>query len=44
VIVTANHFWLDAAVGGLVAAASAYTAAVLARARPEAWAFAGATA
>jgi len=44
VIVTANHFWLDAAVGGLVAVASAYTAAALARARPEAWAFAGATA
>src|SRR5580765_4002426 len=44
VIVTANHFWLDAAVGGLVAAASAYASAVLARARPDAWAFAGATA
>jgi hypothetical protein len=44
VIVTANHFWLDAAVGGVVAVASAYAAAVLARARPHAWAFAGATA
>jgi membrane-associated phospholipid phosphatase len=45
VIVTANHFWLDAAVGAVVAAASAYAAsAVLARARPDAWAFAGATA
>ena len=44
VIVTANHFWLDAAVGGLVAAVSAYASAALARARPDAWAFAGATA
>src|SRR5262249_1493254 len=44
VIVTANHFWLDAAVGAMVAAASAYTAAALARARPDAWAFAGAPA
>jgi hypothetical protein len=44
VIVTANHFWLDAAVGGVVAAASAYAAAALARARPHAWAFAEATA
>jgi hypothetical protein len=44
VIVTANHFWLDAAVGGVVAATSAYAAAALARARPQAWAFAEATA
>jgi hypothetical protein len=44
VIVTANHFWLDAAVGGVVAVASAYAAAALARARPHAWAFAEATA
>ncbi len=44
VIVTGNHFWLDAAVGAVVATASAYVSAVLARARPEAWAFAGATA
>jgi PAP2 superfamily len=44
VIVTANHFWLDAAVGGLVAGVSAYASAALARARPDAWAFAGATA
>jgi PAP2 superfamily len=44
VIVTANHFWLDAAVGGIVAAMSAYASAALARARPDAWAFAGATA
>jgi membrane-associated phospholipid phosphatase len=40
VVVTANHFWLDAAVGALVAVASAYVAhAVLARTRPEAWAW-----
>jgi hypothetical protein len=44
VIVTANHFWLDAAVGGIVAGMSAYASAVLARARPHAWAFAGAPA
>ncbi|HEY1359892.1 MAG TPA: phosphatase PAP2 family protein [Thermoleophilaceae bacterium] len=40
VVVTANHFWLDAAVGAMVAAVSAVAAtAALARARPEAWAF-----
>jgi hypothetical protein len=44
VIVTANHFWLDAAVGAVVAGMSAYASAALARARPDAWAFAGATA
>ena len=44
VIVTANHFWLDAAAGAAVAAVSAYTATAIARARPDAWAFAGATA
>jgi len=44
VIVTANHFWLDAAVGAVVAGVSAYASAVLARARPDAWAFAGASA
>jgi hypothetical protein len=44
VIVTANHFWLDGAVGAVVALAAGYAAAVLARARPHAWAFAGATA
>jgi PAP2 superfamily len=44
VIVTANHFWLDAAGGAVVAALSAYTSAALARARPHAWAFAGAPA
>jgi hypothetical protein len=38
VVVTANHFWLDAALGAMVAAISALAAtAALARARPEAW-------
>jgi len=38
VVVTANHFWVDAALGALVAAVAAYAAhAGLARARPEAW-------
>jgi PAP2 superfamily len=38
VVVTANHFWLDAALGALVAAFSASGASyALARARPEAW-------
>ncbi|TML37720.1 MAG: phosphatase PAP2 family protein [Actinobacteria bacterium] len=40
VMVTANHFWLDAAGGLLVATISAYAAyAVFGRARPEAWAW-----
>jgi PAP2 superfamily len=40
VVVTANHFWLDAALGALVAGLSAYAAsAAFARARPEAWAW-----
>jgi PAP2 superfamily protein len=40
VIVTANHWWLDAVLGAMVAAVSAYAAwAALARARPEAWAW-----
>ena len=43
VMVTANHFWLDAFFGALVAAASAWAASAgLARARPEAWAWRGA--
>ena len=38
VVATANHFWLDAALGVFVAAVSAWAAwAPLARARPEAW-------
>jgi membrane-associated phospholipid phosphatase len=40
VVVTANHFWLDAAFGALVAAVSASASSyALARARPEAWAW-----
>jgi membrane-associated phospholipid phosphatase len=38
VMVTANHYWLDAALGALVAAVSACTASAgFARLRPEAW-------
>jgi len=38
VIVTGNHYWIDAALGWSVAAVSALVAArLLARARPEAW-------
>jgi hypothetical protein len=40
VVVTANHFWLDAALGALVAAISAAGASyALGRARPAAWAW-----
>jgi hypothetical protein len=40
VVVTANHFWVDAALGAIVAALSYYGASyALARARPEAWAW-----
>ena len=40
VIVTANHYWVDAALGWMVALAAALVAQrLLARARPEAWAF-----
>ena len=40
VVVTGNHWWLDAALGALVAAVSAVAAReALARARPDAWAF-----
>jgi membrane-associated phospholipid phosphatase len=38
-IVTANHYWVDAALGWMVALAAALAAARLAQARPEAWAF-----
>jgi hypothetical protein len=42
VIVTANHFWLDAALGAAVAAASAWaSSAALARARPDVWSWPG---
>lgn len=38
VIVTANHYWVDAALGAMVAVTSALVAQrLLARARPEAW-------
>ena len=38
VIVTANHFWMDAALGAAVAGLSAWIAtAALGRVRPEAW-------
>jgi PAP2 superfamily protein len=40
VVVTANHWWLDAAFGAVVAAVSAVAATfALARARPQAWAW-----
>jgi hypothetical protein len=40
VVVTANHFWTDAALGAVVAAVSAWAASnAFARVRPEAWAW-----
>lgn len=45
VVVTANHYWLDAAAGALVAGLSALAARqVLARFRPAVWSFRPATA
>ncbi len=44
IIATANHFIFDAILGALTAGAAAYGATWLARARPEAWRFAGAPA
>jgi hypothetical protein len=39
-VMTANHFWVDAALGALTAAASYWAASyALARARPNAWAW-----
>jgi len=38
-VVTANHYWVDAALGWLVALAAAGIAYRLALARPEAWSF-----
>ncbi len=38
-IVTANHYWVDAALGWAVALCAALAALRLAQARPEAWAF-----
>jgi membrane-associated phospholipid phosphatase len=44
VVVTANHFWIDAAAGYLVAILAVLAAReVLARARPAAWSFRPAT-
>jgi hypothetical protein len=39
IVVTANHFLIDALLGALTAAASAYGAIWLARARPGVWRF-----
>ena len=40
VVLTANHFWLDAALGAMVAALSAWVASAgLAKLRPHAWAW-----
>ncbi len=44
IIVTANHFWLDAAAGALVAVAAAVAAYRLSKARPSNWAWNGAKA
>jgi hypothetical protein len=41
IVVTANHFILDALLGALTAAIAAYGASCLARARPAAWRFSG---
>jgi membrane-associated phospholipid phosphatase len=38
-VVTANHYWVDAALGWLVALTAAVVAQRLAHARPEAWSF-----
>ena len=41
-IVTGNHYWVDAALGWMVALAAALVAQrLLARARPEAWSWPG---
>jgi PAP2 superfamily len=37
IVVTANHFWFDAAIGATVACAAAVVATQLARLRPAAW-------
>src|SRR5271155_4359655 len=41
IVVTANHFIVDAVLGACTAGASAYGASWLARARPHAWRFSG---
>jgi hypothetical protein len=43
IVVTANHFWFDAAVGAAVACAAAAAATQLARLRPAAWSWREAT-
>jgi hypothetical protein len=37
IVVTANHFWFDAAAGAAVACMAAVAATALARLRPDAW-------
>ncbi len=37
IVVTGNHFWLDAAAGAAVACVAAVTARQLARVRPDHW-------
>ncbi len=44
VVVTGNHFWLDGAIGWMVAGLAALGAMQLARVRPAAWSFRPATA
>jgi hypothetical protein len=44
VMVTGNHFWLDGAIGWMVAGLAALAAAQLARLRPASWAWRPATA
>jgi membrane-associated phospholipid phosphatase len=39
IVVTANHFIVDALLGAITAGVSAYAASWLARARPAAWRF-----
>jgi membrane-associated phospholipid phosphatase len=39
IVVTANHFIIDAILGALTAGTSAYAATWMARARPQAWRF-----
>jgi membrane-associated phospholipid phosphatase len=39
IVVTGNHFWLDAAAGALVAGLAGFAATQLARARPTEWAW-----
>ena len=43
ILVTANHYWFDAAVGAMVACLAAVTAHQLARLRPDAWSWREAT-